>query len=62
MTSDPALGTSVQGTGQLIEVLSPAAGPVVFNHPPMVGAGVPIGYLEFTTSTGSKVYVPCWQP
>jgi len=47
---------------QPIEVLSPTAGGVVFNHPPMVGAGVPVGYLEFTNSLGSKVYVPCWAP
>jgi hypothetical protein len=56
------LGVSVQGTGQLIEVLSPVAGPVVFDHPPMLGAGIPQGYLTFTTAAGATVYVPCWAP
>jgi hypothetical protein len=43
-------------------VMSPTAGPYVFDHPPMVGAGIPQGYLTFTTAAGATVYVPCWAP
>ena len=59
-TSDPSLGTQVIGPQVLIT--SPTAGPVVFDHPPMVGAGLPVGYLTFTTAAGAQVFVPCWAP
>ena len=60
-TSDPSLGLT-DSLGGPITATGPAAGPVILNHPPMVGAGTPQGYLAFVATNGTTYYVPAWAP
>ena len=48
--------------GGPITITGAASGPVIHNHPPMNGAGQPVGYLAFVATNGTTYYVPAWAP